>query len=110
MPERFPSTSRISFNAVTETEPAATTSQIRIERRLPALAVSRGIGIGQLFFLHGQRRQFFRLNLEADKIPGEVERFRAALSTSIRQLREITSNGNSHPVESVSGIFGVHLL
>lgn len=95
---------------MTETEQATDLAGTKIERRLPALAVSRGIGIGQLFFLHGQRRQFFRLNLELAQIEGELTRFRSALDTSIRQLREITANGDAHAGQPVSGIFGVHLL
>ena len=94
---------------VPETKQAADLTEIRIERRLPALAVSRGIGIGQLFFLYGQRRQFFRLNLEAGQIDGELQRFRSALATSVLQLREIAANGSAAG-ESVPGIFGVHLL
>ena len=80
------------------------------ERRLPALAVSRGIGIGRIVFLHGEKRHFFRLDLDSVQLEAELERFRTALGESIRQLREFAANDKPDPNQPVSGIFGVHLL
>lgn len=75
------------------------------ERRLPALAVSRGIGIGRLSFFQEERRRFFRLNLSRGQIEDELARFREALAKSILQLRELSINN-----DNASDIFGVHLL
>lgn len=80
------------------------------ERRLPALAVSRGVGIGRIIFFNGERRRFFRLNLDAEQIKEELGRFRSALDKSILQLRELASKNEIEPDKTVSGIFGVHLL
>ena len=82
----------------------------KIERRLPALAVSHGIGIGRIVFLHCEKRHFFRLDLDAGQTGAELGRFRSAIDISILQLRELAANHELDPNQPVSDIFGVHLL
>ncbi|MBK8467182.1 MAG: phosphoenolpyruvate--protein phosphotransferase [Chloracidobacterium sp.] len=78
------------------------------EQRIPALAVSRGIGIGQIVFLRGENIRSVRFDLNSEETEAELLRFKAALDKSILRLHEIASNDD--PNEPVSGIFGVHLL
>lgn len=80
------------------------------ERRLPALAVSRGIGMGHVVFLHGGKRQFFRIDLDAAQVESELERLRTAVLESTAQLRSLSVNTDPDPNQPVSSIFGVHLL
>lgn len=84
-------------------------SRAKREQRLPALVVSRGIGIGRVVFFHGDKPQPFRLELEATKINDEIERFRSALNTSILQLHQLSGNV-SVSNQPVSGIFDVQIL
>ncbi len=95
---------------MTETKQATDIAHAKSEHRLPALVVSRGIGIGRIVFLHGEERRFFRLDLNAGEIEAELGRFRSALDTSILQLRELAVSSNADTNQPVSGIFGVHLL
>lgn len=80
------------------------------ERRLPALAVSRGIGIGRVVFLHGEKRKFFRIDLDAAQVQAEIARLSAAVQESIRQLQDLAGTDDPDPLHPVSSIFGVHLL
>ncbi|MFN0279727.1 MAG: phosphoenolpyruvate--protein phosphotransferase [Pyrinomonadaceae bacterium] len=95
---------------MTETKQVTHSTPAKPEQRLPALAVSRGIGIGRIKFFQGERRRFFRLNLSAEQIEDELGRFKSALNKSILQLRELSSNGEASSGQPVSDIFGVHLL
>ena len=83
---------------------------IKPERRLPALAVSHGIGIGRVVFLHGENQRFFRIDLEPSQIETELERFRSAIDECSRELRSLSTSNHTNPSQPVSGIFGVHLL
>ncbi|MEO6051527.1 MAG: phosphoenolpyruvate--protein phosphotransferase [Pyrinomonadaceae bacterium] len=85
-------------------------ADLKSERRLPALAVSRGIGIGHVVFLHGEKRHFFRLDLDAADIETECSRLHSAVEASVRQLRSLATNSDLDPTQPVSSIFGVHLL
>jgi len=78
------------------------------EQRIPALAVSRGIGIGPVVFLRGDNIRSVRFDLDPEQTEAELLRFKAALDKSISRLHEIAANDT--PDEPVSGIFGVHLL
>src|SRR5580765_3070623 len=83
---------------------------VKSERRFPALALSRGIGIGRVVFLHGKRRQYFRIDLEPGDVELEIERFRKAVAASVDQLSKLAADGGPRPNEPVSGIFGVQRL
>ncbi len=81
------------------------------ERRIPALAVSRGVGIGRIVFLHGQKRQFFRIDLPDGQIDDELDRFRSAVNECRDQLKKLAApKQHKEPNQPVSSIFGVHLL
>jgi phosphoenolpyruvate-protein phosphotransferase (PTS system enzyme I) len=79
------------------------------EINLNGTAVSRGVGIGKIVSLYGNKRQFYRINLDAAKIEKELRRFRAALRLAKRQLKKISAQ-NSENGESQAGIFETHLL
>ncbi len=80
------------------------------ERRIPALAVSRGVGIGRVVFLQGEKRHFFRIDLEESQIDAEILRFRSAVTECTLQLNEIASHDPHDSNQPVASIFGVHLL
>lgn len=82
----------------------------KTEHRLPALAVSRGVGVGRVVFLHGETRQFFRTDLDPDHVGPEIARFAQALDASKDQLHLLAAGTEPDTSQPVSGIFGVHLL
>jgi len=82
----------------------------KTERRIPALSVSRGVGIGHVVFLHGEKRHFFHIGLHESQIEPELNRFRSAVSQCTRQLNELASHDQHDPNKPVSSIFGVHLM
>ena len=83
---------------------------LKSERRLPALAVSRGIGIGRVIFLCGEKRHFFHIDLGAADIEAECSRLQSAVAESVRQLQSLATSNDIDPNQPVSSIFGVHLL
>lgn len=80
------------------------------ERRLAALALSRGIGIGRVVFSEGEKKRFSRLELDPPQVDLEVSRLSSAVNDSIGQLRKLSIDNDSDTAQGVSGIFGVHLL
>ena len=80
------------------------------ELRIPATAVSRGIGIGHAAFLNGDQRPAYRSDLTSDQIDDEIERFRSAVRRSVAELTELAASDKRKAPESASEIFGVHLL
>ncbi|MEO7658853.1 MAG: phosphoenolpyruvate--protein phosphotransferase, partial [Pyrinomonadaceae bacterium] len=80
------------------------------ERRIPAIAVSRGVGIGRIVFLHGQKRQFFRIDLADGQIEDELDRFKSAVKECTHQLKKLSAPQQQESSQPVSSIFGVHLL
>ncbi len=63
-------------------------SNIFAEKKIRARAVSRGVAIGQIVCLHGNKRQFYRISLQTAQIEGEVQRFRAAVRLAKRRLKK----------------------
>lgn len=80
------------------------------ERHIPAIALSRGIGIGRIAFLDGEREQYVRIDLEPGQADKEILRFKTAVAASIQEIAELAADGDTEEHRSVSGIFGVHLL
>src|SRR6187549_3690095 len=80
------------------------------ERRLAAIAISRGIGIGRVIFLHADKRQQFRVELDPAAVDSELERLRSAVETTVAQLNKLAADAHSDPDHPVSSIFGVHVL
>ncbi len=79
----------------------------RAELRIPATAVSRGIGIGHVVFHNGDKNSSYKTHLDLSQIDNELERLRLAVSRAVKDLTELTAHQH---VQSASGIFGVHLL
>jgi phosphotransferase system enzyme I (PtsI) len=77
------------------------------EIRLYGRAVSRGVGVGKILSLFGQKRQFYRIKLENSKIEPELRRFRAAVRLAKRHIRKISEKKSG---KSQAGIFETHLL
>lgn len=66
------------------------------EIRLMGLPVARGIAIGKIVPLHGQKRQFFRAAIDESSIPSEIQKLDSAFKTSLGQLsRLLRSVGSS---------------
>ena len=80
------------------------------ESRISARVVSRGIAIGKAVCLYGSNRQFFRVELSADKIDAELDRLDSAVRTAIEQLENMTFGGGSAVPDAVSDILDVQLL
>ncbi len=80
------------------------------ERHFPAIAVSHGIGIGHVVFLHGDKWQFPRRDLAVDTAESESIRFRAAVDEALKQLQIVAADVDADPLHPVTGIFGVHQL
>ncbi len=81
---------------------------LRPEQRLSALAVSRGIGIGRVVFLHSDKHRHFRIELGPNEVEGELDRLRSAIAETRGQLLKLATDTPSD--QPVSDIFGVHLL
>ena len=80
------------------------------EIRLRARAVSRGVSIGHIVCLHGTTRQFYRIDLEEEKIPAELKRIRSAVSTARKQLDKLVHRRAGRISESGPGIFESHRM
>ncbi len=80
------------------------------ETILNARAVSRGIAIGQVVCLHGNERQFYRINLKDSEIENEMLRFRAAVRLAKSQLKKINAQKSEIISENKTSIFDAHLL
>lgn len=77
----------------------------RSEVRIKARAVSRGTAVGNVVCLFGRKRQFYRVSIEVSAVAKEIRRFRAALRLAKRQLRKMSSGGDSR-----SSVFETHMM
>jgi len=80
------------------------------ELLLEGRAVSRGIAIGTVLCLYGQKRQFYRVNLKKDQIEREVRRFLASVRLAKLQLKKISQSKDDSIGENQANIFETHLL
>ena len=80
------------------------------ESRITARVVSRGAAIGQAVCLHGQKRQFYRIELATEQIAAESERLDFAVKAATQQLSNLASARNSELPDTLADIFDVHLL
>ncbi len=85
---------------------ATNTSQQILKGR----AVSRGTGLGKALCLYGQKRQFYRLQVESEGIAKELRRFRASVRLASMQLRKMSNEESASVGENQAGIFETHLL
>ena len=72
------------------------------EIRLKARPVSRGVAIGRIVCLHGNTRQFFRIDIDESAVESEKRRVRAAFRLARRQLNRLR---NEPAATSAPGIF-----
>ena len=86
------------------------TPKVGLETILKGRAVSRGIGIGKVLYLHGQNRQFYRFTIDAGQVNSEIERFRDSVGLAKQQLKEISDSDKQAISENQSSIFETHLL
>ncbi len=91
-------------------EPDVLSPKTNGEIRLTSRAVSRGVAIGRIVCLHGQTRQFYRLNLKESQIEREIRRFSAAIRLTKKQLKKIRTDNQKLITEKKADIFDVHLL
>lgn len=78
------------------------------EIRLKARAVSRGIAIGRVVWLHGTNRQFYRVSLAESEIDREIKRFQKALTLAQRQLSKIAGSRSGNLPASGPAILESH--
>ncbi len=98
------------MNALKEKKQNSSSPIFKNEIRLNARAVSRGIAVGKIICLHGRKRQFYKINLEASQIEPELRRFRVAVRMAMRQLKRISSQKSDKITETKVNIFDAHLL
>jgi len=77
------------------------------EVRIPATAVSRGIGIGRAVFLNGDGRPHAKYNIDPNEVDFEIERLQQAVQLSVNEIIELSS---APTPDSAADIFGVHSL
>ncbi len=80
------------------------------ETILNARAVSRGIAIGRVVCLQGNKRQFYRIKLQDSEIEKELLRFRVAVRLAKSQLKNINAQKSEIVLENKTSIFDAHLL
>jgi phosphotransferase system enzyme I (PtsI) len=69
--------------------------------------MSRGVAIGKIVCLHGNNRQFFRVDIDPLSVEREVRRARAAFRLARRQLSKLRSDAGA---ASVPGILDAQRL
>ena len=77
------------------------------EVRIPATAVSRGIGIGRAVFLKGDSPVPTKHDISPSEVDGEIERLQRAVQHSLDEIIELSS---APTPDSAADIFGVHSL
>lgn len=80
------------------------------EIKLTSRAVSRGVAIGKVVCLHGQTRQFYRINLTEKQIEKEIQRFSSAVRLTKKQLQNIISQNRKTVGGKKAAILDTHLL
>ncbi len=75
-----------------------------------ARSVSRGVAVGRAVVLHGDKRQFYKINLEDHQIENEIRRFSASIRLSIRQLRKLTQKNQVAAGDLRTSIFETHIM
>ena len=85
-----------------------TRSRSATEVQLKGRAVSRGIALGTIVWLHGDRRQFYRISLKTNELAREVKRLQKAVATAKRQLARLATDKGSSKADSATAIFEAH--
>lgn len=71
------------------------------EIRLKARAMSRGVAIGRVVCLHGNTRQFFRIDIQDSAVEREIRRARAAFRLARRQLNKLRTAARTGSVPAI---------
>ena len=96
------------MNGRKNTSGTRNSGEVSSEVRLKARAVSRGVAIGKVVSLHGNNRQFYRINIKQSEVVREIKRLRKAVSAAKLQLTKLIK-ANGSVTDSGAGIFEVHL-
>ncbi|MFL6468099.1 MAG: phosphoenolpyruvate--protein phosphotransferase [Pyrinomonadaceae bacterium] len=80
------------------------------ESRIQGRAVSRGIAIGKIVCLHGNKRQFVQRSIPESALTIEVERFKSLLETAKATLRSDIVRSKDGQKFSISEILESHLM
>jgi phosphotransferase system enzyme I (PtsI) len=83
-------------------------SQSPSEVQLTGRAVSRGLAVGKIVWLHGNRHQFYRIKLQASEVDGEVKRLHKALTVAEGQLTKLAVLKSPSISDSAPSIFEAH--
>ena len=78
------------------------------ELKLKARAVSRGVAIGKVVWLHGNRLQFYKIDLQPSEVGREKVRLKKAVDVARLQLKRLAAN-DAKIAKSGPGIFQTHL-
>jgi phosphotransferase system enzyme I (PtsI) len=62
-----------------------------VSRRLHGIAASPGVALGPVVVIGDQRVNVEHLHISSSEVPGEIERFRRAVSLSDEQLRQVAT-------------------
>lgn len=82
-----------------------TSGQKTSERRLKTTPVSRGIGVGQVFYFAPATRRVIHADIDEEDIPAEISRLAEAVRSAKLKINKLAKQQNS-----TSSVFGAHLL
>lgn len=85
-------------------------SSKKVELRLSARSVSRGVAIGRVVCLHGKKRQYYKINVAPEKAEKEIFRLTRAVTFAQNQLKKIISLKTEKGGDTKANIFEAHLL
>lgn len=71
------------------------------ETLLKARPMSRGVAIGRVVCLHGNTRQFFRIDIQDSAVEREARRARAAFRLARRQLNKLRTQSRTGSVPTI---------
>lgn len=88
----------------------ALSTEKRSETTFFGRAVSRGIAVGKILCLHGRNKQFFRVEIEDNRVENELFRFRRAAALAKIQLEKLIFQKEDSTVQTKANILNAHLL
>lgn len=71
------------------------------ERRIKAIAVSRGIAFGKIVPLFGRKRQYYRASIACEETAAEIRRVKVAFRFARRQLNRIAVTTPESPIPEI---------
>lgn len=82
--------------------------QFNPELRFKARSVSRGVAIGNIVCLHGNKRQFYRVSISESEVEREISRLSSAVKLAKKQLNKIILAKTEKAQETKTNIFEAH--